>query len=123
MSLDLERLERAFPEWLAGVSDPQLRLLKRGLRAETYALDFERAGEARQSTVVKRWKDDSGWAQNEWSSYQLFAERSLRVAPRLLALNQSARLLALERLGDGDDLLQVIGRGAGLEPALVRLSG
>jgi hypothetical protein len=121
MSLDFERLQRAFPEWLAGASNPELRLLKRGLRAETHALDFDREGQPRQRTLVKRWKDDSGWAQNEWSSYQLFAAQSLSLAPRLLALNRDARVLALERLDEGGDLLRVIAGGTGLDQAIARL--
>jgi hypothetical protein len=123
MSLDFQRLERAFPEWLAGVQNPEVRLLKRGLRADTHAFDFDREGEPRQRTVVKRWKDESECAQNEWSSYQLFAAQSLSLAPRLRALNQSARLLALERLDAGSDLLQVIARGSGLDLAITRLGG
>jgi hypothetical protein len=123
MSLDFERLERAFPEWLAGVSNPEVRLLKQGLRADTHAFDFDREGEPRQYTLLKRWKDESEWAQNELYSYQLFTAQSLSLAPRLLAVNQDARLVALERLADCSDLLQMIARGSGLDLALARLGG
>jgi hypothetical protein len=120
MSLNLGHIRIAFPPLLAGAVGARLTRVRRGVRADSYRLTFERNGE-RRDLLVKHFKVASEFVHREMASGRLFADLNVHVVPPLIALHEQRLLLVTRYLSETRDFMSVLATGGDIELAMRQL--